>query len=116
MSRQRTSKETVQSRPVKAATVAESDIQKVFDYWIVVMGRKRAVLSPERKILIGAAIHDYGLDGCMEAVRGCSVSPFHMGANRQRKRYDSLDLIFRNSDTIERFIQIAEENPYVEPF
>lgn len=116
VSRQRTSRETVRSRPSKAATVAESDVQTVFDFWLSVMGKKRALLSPERRTLIGAAIHDYGLDSCLEAVRGCSVSPFHMGANKQRKRYDSLDLIFRNSDTIERFLQIAEENPYVEPF
>ena len=78
--------------------------------------QQRALLSEERRILIGAAIHDYGLASVEEAIRGCSLSAFHMGANKQRKRYDSLDLILRNSETIERFLQIAEENPYVEPF
>ena len=39
-----------------------------------------------------------------------------MGGNKQRKRYDSLDLIFRNADKIEGFLQIAEDNPFVEPF
>lgn len=76
----------------------------------------RAALSEERRILIGAAIHDYGVADCKEAIRGCSVSPFHMGANKQRKRYDRLELIFRNAEKIESFIQVAEENPEVEPF
>ena len=65
----------------------------------------------------GYASHEKDtLEGVMEAVRGCSLSPFHMGANKQRKRYDSLDLILRNADKIEGFLQIAEENPFVEPF
>ena len=113
----RTKNETVASRPVKAAKIPPEQIEHVFAYWREIMVKaNRAILSPERRDLIGSAIHDYTLEGVLEAIRGCSLSPFHMGANKQRKRYDSLDLILRNTDTIERFLQIAEENPYVEPF
>ena len=113
----RTKNETVASRPAKAAKVPPEQIEHVFAYWREIMVKaNRAILSPERRDLIGSAIHDYTLEGVLEAIRGCSLSPFHMGANKQRKRYDSLDLILRNTDTIERFLQIAEENPYVEPF
>jgi hypothetical protein len=113
----KTSRETVKSRPTKAAAVDPASIDQVFEYWRLVMSKqKRALLSEERRILIGAAIHDYGIETVLEAIRGCSLSAFHMGANKQRKRYDSLDLILRNTDSIERFLQIAEENPYVEPF
>ena len=113
----RTKSETKKSRPAKAATIPEEQIEQVFAYWKLIMNKAdRAVLSPERKELIGASIHDYGLEGVMEAIRGCSLSPFHMGANKQRKRYDSLDLILRNADKIEGFLQVAEENPFVEPF
>jgi hypothetical protein len=113
----RTKSETKKSRPAKAASVPEEQIEHVFAYWKLVMNKAdRALLSPERKELIGASIHDYGIEGVMEAIRGCSLSPFHMGANKQKKRYDSLDLILRNADKIEGFLQVAEENPYVEPF
>lgn len=113
----RTTPETVKSRPAKAATVPEEQIQQVFDYWLLTMNKqKRAILSAERKNLIGAAIHDYGIETVMEAIRGCSLSSFHMGGNKQRKRYDSLELILRNTEKIEYFVQIAEDNPYVEPF
>lgn len=113
----RTTSETKKSQPLKAATVPSEQIEQVFDYWRLTMNKTgRAVLSPERRILIGAAIHDYGLENAMEAIRGCSMSAFHMGANKQRKRYDSLELIFRNTEKVEAFLQVAEENPYVEPF
>ena len=76
----KTTKETVISRPAKAATVPPEQIQQVFNYWAEIMNKsKRAILSPERRDLIGAAIHDYGLESCLEAVRGCSLSSFHMG-------------------------------------
>ena len=113
----RTTSETKKSRPIKAATVPPEQIEQVFEYWKLVMEKaNRAILSPERKELIGAAIHDYGLESAMEAIRGCSMSAFHMGANKQRKRYDTLELIFRNTEKVEYFLQVAEENPYVEPF
>lgn len=112
----RTTSETKKSRPAKASTIAPEQIEQVFDYWKTLMEKKRAVLSPERRELIGAAVHDYGMESILEAVRGCSMSSFHMGGNKQRKRYDSLELILRNSDKIEFFLQVAEENPYVEPF
>lgn len=112
----RTTSETKKSRPIKASTIPDEQIEQVYDYWKLLLDKKRAVLSPERRELIGAAIHDYGIEGAMEAIRGCSLSPFHMGGNKQRKRYDSLELIFRNSDKIEFFLQIADDNPYVEPF
>ena len=113
----RTKQETKLSRAGKTAAVSTEDVEQVFNYWRDIMGKgTRAKLSPERKELIGSAIHDYSLELCLEAVRGCSLSSFHMGGNKQRKRYDSLDLIFRNSDKIEGFLQIAEENPFVEPF
>jgi hypothetical protein len=113
----RTTSETKKSRPAKAAAVPPEQIEQVFDYWVLTMNKTgRAILSPERKELIGTAIHDYGLENALEAVRGCSMSSFHMGGNKQRKRYDSLDLIFRNAEKVEFFLQVAEENPYVEPF
>lgn len=116
MSRSRTSSKTVKARSLKAASVPEEWIVEVFDYWQSTMGRKRALLSEERKVLIGAAIHDYGVDGCLSAVRGCSLSPFHMGGNQQRRRYDSLELIFRNAEKIESFQEISAQHAHVDPF
>lgn len=116
MNRQRTSSKTVRARPQKAAAVPEEEILEVFEFWRTTMNRKRALLSEERKTLIGASIHDYGVDGCKEAIRGCSLSPFHMGANQQRRRYDSLELIFRNAEKTESFQEISGQHAHIDPF
>lgn len=95
----------------KCRSVDDADVRRVFDHWVATMRStksSRTKLDDKRKLFIGAAIHDYGVDDCMKAITGCSMSPFHMGANRNKKRYDSLELIFRDADHIEKFCDIAE--------
>lgn len=116
MSRPRTSSKTIKARPEKASKVSPEEIEDVFEFWKKTMQRRRTLLSEERKILLGAAIFDYGVDECKDAIRGCSLSAFHMGANKQRRRYDSLELIFRNSDRIESFRDLAQEHGPANPF
>ena len=93
-----------QSQSKKAKTVSDEAIQIVWDYWVTVMGSNRAVLDNARKILIGASIHDYGIEGCKQAVDGCASSPFHMGVNQQQVKYNGIGLIFRNAEKTEDFI------------
>ena len=44
------------------------------------------------------------METCRRAIDGCAVSDFHMGRNKRGRRYDSLDLIFRSHDNVERFL------------
>ena len=37
------------------------------------------------------------------------MSKFHMGDNPQQKKYNSIDLIFRDADKIEGFIQRTQK-------
>jgi len=97
----------------KALTVAEEDLNAVYEHWLEVMrpsrrGRK-LVLDDRRRLKIGAAIHDYGVEDCCKAIDGCARSDFHMGRNRMGKRYDDLELIFRDQDHIERFLGLADQ-------
>lgn len=91
-----------------AKTVAPSLIQEVFDYWKLVMGKKRAVLDSKRSRDIGWAIAIYGVDGAKEAIDGCKLSPFHMGDNDRDTVYNDVTLIFRDAERIERFQERAE--------
>lgn len=96
----------------KAAEVSEEDILNVYSYWAQIMrpNRKRLpALDDRRRLKVAAAIADYGLEDCRRAIDGCSRSDFHMGRNRQKKRYDDLELIFRDQDHVERFLAFAEE-------
>jgi hypothetical protein len=65
-------------------------------------GRKPR-LTEERTKLITVAVNQYGADVVKQAVRGCSLSPWHMGQNPSGTLYTSIELILRGSEQIERF-------------
>lgn len=95
----------------KAAAVTEEEILDVYSHWAAVMrpGRTRLpALDDKRRLKVAAAIADYGVEDCKKAIDGCRNSDFHMGRNRQKKRYDDLELIFRDQDHVERFLSMVE--------
>ncbi|TXH41479.1 MAG: hypothetical protein E6Q97_37400 [Desulfurellales bacterium] len=51
----------------------------------------------------------YTVDDLCTAIDGCMLSPWHQGANERGKRYDSLELICRDSAKIEAFIALATD-------
>ncbi len=91
----------------KAEKVDPELVDQVYRYWCELMrpGRTRVpALDAKRYLKVAAAVSDYGVDDCMRAIRGCAASDFHMGRNKQNKRYDDLELIFRDQDHVERFL------------
>jgi len=91
----------------KAVGVSDAEIVTVYEYWVSVMrpGKKRVPsLDEKRRLKVASAIADYGVEDCLKAIDGCAVSDFHMGRNRQKKRYDDLELILRDQDHVERFL------------
>ena len=90
------------------------EIQQVFEYWVstVWTGRGvRPVLTDKRKRFIQRAINDYGVDTCKAAVTGNSTSPWHQGQNPSRKKYNSIELILRDAEHIERFANMLFDDP-----
>ena len=91
----------------KAEKVPEAEVNEVYEYWCTVMrpGRTRVPsLDAKRRLKVASAIADYGVDECKAAIDGCAASDFHMGRNKQKKRYDDLALIFRDQAHVERFL------------
>lgn len=91
----------------KFETVSPADIDAVFDYYLQVHkadSKRKPMLDTKRRYLLAIGIHDYGIDGCKEAIDGCANSHFHMGKNKRGKVYNSLELIFRDAQHIEQFI------------
>jgi hypothetical protein len=84
-------------------------VGKVFAHWQTVMAHPGAKLSPKRVKLIERALADYGLDPCLAAIDGCAKSDWHMARDPKNRTtfYNSIELIFRDSEKIERFIAIA---------
>ncbi len=100
------------SKEKKASTVAEDQIIEVFNYWVSTCkteARRPPVLDEKRRLCIGAAIHDYGVEDCRNAIDGCTMSDFHMGRNKANKKYNDVELILRDSEHIERFLEMYEK-------
>ena len=79
--------------------VPSDDVTAVFDHWCQTMQKtKRTVLDSNRRRLITKALKNYSVDDVKAAITGCSLSPYHMGDNDSRKRYDGIELILRNAE------------------
>jgi len=86
--------------------VPAEDVEFLFSYWIEMHGRARAKLDDNRRAYLARGINQYGVAACMEAIKGCSLSDWHMGHNPGSKMYNSIELIFRDAEHTERFIDI----------
>jgi len=101
---------TTKDKLRKAAKVSPLAIEDVFNHWKTVMNKRSTVVLDEvRRQNIGAAIHDYGIEMCKQAIEGCSMTDFYMGRNKQNKRYDSIELILRDSAHVEKFVDVYEQ-------
>ncbi len=81
------------------------DVQAVFLYWQQIMKHPQAKLDKKRKGKIEAALKlGFNFDQLKQAIDGCANTPFNMGVNDRSQKYDSIDLIFRDAEHIERFI------------
>jgi hypothetical protein len=79
----------------------------VFEHWRQVMGKPKARATAERKRLLAKQLRVYTVAELQRAVDGCATTPFNMGENKERRRYDSLELILRDAQHIETFMDAA---------
>lgn len=81
------------------------EVKEIFEYWKKIMKHKRAKFSGDRIIKIKARLKEgFTVAECKKAIDGCANSSYHMGNNDDKKKYDSIDLIFRKADKLEWFI------------
>ncbi len=89
---------------------ADTDVQIVFDHWCNVMKHCKAKLDSKRIRIIKSALRSYSIDDLKSAIDGCSLSAYHMGQNDTKTKYDGLELILRDAEHIERFVNIQFSN------
>ena len=95
-------------KPVKKPNM-QPEVDALFKFWTEVMSKPGAKLSPKRKARIEWALKEYGDERARKAIIGCASSAFHMGENEHGKRFDDLELIFRNSEKFESFEALGEK-------
>lgn len=91
----------------------QNDVLSIFSCWQETMNHPHAKLDSKREKRIKDALQmGYSVDQLKRAILGCSYSRWHMGENDRKKRFDSIDLIFRDADKIDGFIaQQPERDP-----
>ena len=53
----------------------------------------------------------YSEHDLMKAIAGCLATPFNMGDNEHGRKYDSIELILRDAEHIEKFMDHADNPP-----
>lgn len=51
----------------------------------------------------------YTVEDLQTAIEGCAASAWHMGENERQTRYDSISLILRDADHVDKFISMGEQ-------
>ena len=98
-------------RSTKAQSLT-ADIEEIFEHWQAIMHHPQAKLDTKRKRVITQALQSgYSVSQLCQAISGCAQTPFNMGENDRGQRYDSLALVLRDSDHIDRFIHNAHTPP-----
>ncbi len=84
----------------------------VFEHWRQVTGRAAAKFKGKRKARVLDRLKDgYTVDDLKQAVDGCALTPHNMGQNDRGEKYNDLELICRDVEHVDRFIQNARDPP-----
>jgi hypothetical protein len=87
---------------------------EVWEHYVAVMRPRRAVLDDQERKIIKDALKVATVDECNRAIDGCANSPFHMGSNDRRRKYNSISQILKGRpgrettrERIDYFITLA---------
>lgn len=90
-------------------------VKEVWDHYVAVMKPRNAGLDPQARAIIRDALKVATLSECKRAIDGCKASPFHMGENDRRKKYNRLSQILKGKrggkttrEQIDMFLETAE--------
>lgn len=103
------SESNINNKPMSAKA---NVVLEIFDYWCDVMkkSKQQTKLTPKRDRAIRNRLKDgYTVEQIKQAIIGCSRDPFSMGQNNRQKPFNDLELICRDGEHLERFL----DNPAI---
>ena len=92
------------------------EIKIVFDKWIEATEKSptRTKLDEKRRSTIRKALKSHSLQDVCDAVVGWKREPFYCGQNDRKTVYNSLKLLLRDADQIEKFRDLEREATLVD--
>lgn len=103
----RTGKEHNPPTPQRGSRADE--IEEVFNHWKTVMESPRSRLDDKRRKVIREALKHYSVAELCEAIEGCSLDRWSMGANERHTKFNGIHIILRDAEHIDRFIGILHK-------
>lgn len=97
--------------------LARAAARRVFDHWRFMTGHVRSQPDEKRLRIIQARLlgtsggASFSEQDLKDAVDGLVGSPYHMGENPSRTKYDSISLVFRDAEHVERFRDMFRARP-----
>lgn len=99
-------------RHLTSDTSFSSEVTHVFHHWQAMMQQPSARLDEKRDRIIQRALEaGYTVEQLCQAITGCTRTPYNMGHNAYGERYDSVQLILRDGDQIDRFLRHYHSPP-----
>jgi hypothetical protein len=93
----------------RAASPDRDVVGEVFAYWQKTMNSPGSKLDDKRRKAIVNALKLYEPRQVCEAILGCSRSVWHMGQNDRHRKFNGLDLILRDAEHIDMFVELASK-------
>lgn len=91
--------------------VARGAVERVFKHWQTMHNHPRAQLDEKRRKLIRRALKTYLESDLCQAISGYLNSAFHGGNNTDGAKYDSIELMLRDAEHIDRGLKFYVEPP-----
>ena len=92
--------------------ITPTAVQEIFEHWKKIMGHPDAKLDFTRQNCIKKALATgYSVTDLCKAIEGCQQTPHNMGDNDRGQLYNNIQIIFRDADHIDRFIQHYHSPP-----
>lgn len=86
--------------------------ETIFNHWKATMNQPQAIMDKNRKKVITSGLDaGFSVEQLCNAITGCSRTPYNMGNNAEKQRFDGLKIIFRDAEQIERFIRNYQTPP-----
>lgn len=83
-----------------------SAVESIFTWWQEVMNKPRARMDDKRrKAILGRLRDGYSVSDLCDAIAGCASSDFHMGKNDRYTKYNDIELIFRDANHVDDFVE-----------
>lgn len=96
-------------REISVEPERSTAVSRIFDHWKSTHQHPQARLDAKRQRVITTALKSYTESQLIDAISGYRNSPHHMGQNESKTVYDSIELMLRDAEHIDRGLKLVSQ-------